>query len=101
MRHYVTIQEIVRTKDGIGGFNESWEDVISVFSSVEPIMAKQQYEYRSINVDATHRIKMSGLVEINEKQRIKFGTRNFEILTIEDIQERQFLKVITCKEVRS
>ena len=99
-RHYITIEEVQLTSDGIGGHTEQWAKVKDVFAAVEPIKATQQYNYRSVGVDATHRITMSGLVEIDESQRIDFNGRKFEILTIEDYQEMDFTQVITVKEVR-
>jgi hypothetical protein len=37
---------------------------------------------------------------VNETDVIKFGTRSFEILTIENVQERNFETFISCKERR-
>ena len=98
MRHPIWIQSIVRVADGMGGHKEYWQDVKKVFAAVDPIMAKQVFEFRSLNNEATHRIKMHGFIDINKNQRIKFGSRLFEILVIENIQERDFLKVVTVKE---
>jgi len=52
-------------------------------------------------VEATHIIKVRGELAIAEKYRILFGTRVFEVLTVEDIQERGIVKWATCKEDRS
>jgi head-tail adaptor len=43
---------------------------------------------------------MSGQIQIAEKDRIEFGSRSFEVLTVENIQERGFVLVITCREDR-
>jgi head-tail adaptor len=70
-------------------------------AAISPIQARQQFENKSVGVDATHLIKIRGLESIDEKNdRFLFGTRVFEILAVEDIQERGVVKVITCKEVR-
>lgn len=37
---------------------------------------------------------------VNETDRITFNGRVFEILTIEDVQERHYSKFISCKELR-
>jgi hypothetical protein len=37
---------------------------------------------------------------VDESFRVLWGTRTFDILTIEDLQERNFVKIITCKERR-
>jgi SPP1 family predicted phage head-tail adaptor len=101
MRHYVVIQDFGSTTDGEGSFDKSWVDGTTVAAAIFPIRAAQVFQYKSVNVDATHIIKIRGEISVYEKlNRIKFGTRTFEILTIEDIQERGVVKIITCKELR-
>jgi len=102
-RHPVNIQSKARTKDGEGGFTEIWANVPPVvFVSISPIMAKQIKENEGVNVDATHHIRMRGRISINETDRIEtvVGGRIFEILTIENLQERSFEKFITVTERR-
>lgn len=99
-RYPIWIQEKQTVPNGEGGFAESWIDKNQVWAAVDPIQARQVFQYRSIDVEATHLIRVDGYTEILEQNRIKFGDRFFEILTIENIQEADFEKVITCKEVR-
>jgi SPP1 family predicted phage head-tail adaptor len=101
MRHYVYIQTAGGTTDGEGGEIENWTDAASgCFAAIFPVRAQQQFDFRSVNVDATHFIKIRGEITISELNRIRFGTRYFEILTIENIQERGIVNWITCKEMR-
>jgi len=100
--HYITIQTRTRTADGEGGFTETWADGDTIPAAIYPIQARQQFEYDTINVHATHRIEVRGLVSVSETaNRIKYGTRYFEILTVENIQERDVVNVITCNEIRA
>ena len=101
MRHFVYIQTCGTTTDGEGGEIENWTDTGSgCFAAIFPIRAQQQFDFRSVNVDATHFIKIRGEITISEHDRIRFGTRHFEILTIENIQERGIVNWITTKEAR-
>ena len=100
MRHYVEIQQATRTNDGEGGVSITWATTVTVAASIDPIRAVQQFNYKSVNVDATHLIKIRGEITVSEKNRILWGTRVFEILTIENINENGILKVITTKEAR-
>jgi SPP1 family predicted phage head-tail adaptor len=104
MRHYIVIQSNTSTTDEEGGFTENWSDGETVAAAIYPISAQQQFNFKSVNVDATHYIKIRGEITIAEADRIKFEneglTRYFEILTIENIQERDIEKFITCKETR-
>lgn len=99
-RHYVSIQRLTQSSDGEGGFTSIWATVGNMWASVNPIRAIQQYQFKSINVDATHHITTRGYTDINEKDRILFKGRFLEVMTIENIQERDFELFLTCKEVR-
>ena len=99
-KHRVVIQTKSSVSDGEGGFTETYTGTATTWAAISPIRANQQMEYRSIGVDATHLIKLRGNVSINEADRVVFGSRVFEVLTVENIQERGILKVITCKERR-
>lgn len=98
--HRVQIQEKSETNDTENELAQSWRTINIVWASVEPIKAVQQMQYKSIGVDATHLVGMDARIEISELNRLVFNGRNFEILTIENLQERDFDLVITCKEVR-
>jgi SPP1 family predicted phage head-tail adaptor len=97
-RHRITLQQKQSTTDGEGGFDGNWTDVKTVWASISPIKAIQQFMYKSVNMDGTHLIRVRGLEVVAGWNRVKFGTRVFEILTVENIQERNFEKVLTCKE---
>jgi SPP1 family predicted phage head-tail adaptor len=100
-RHRVAIQTRGLTGSGLTGFAETYTTARTVWASVNPIKAAQQFDYRSVGVDATHVIKINGRTTINEKtDRLLYGTRTFEILTVENIQERGIVKIVTCKELR-
>jgi SPP1 family predicted phage head-tail adaptor len=99
-RHRITIQEKGMTPDGEGGWEEGWNDLQTVWAKIEPIQARQQYQFNSVGVDASHRIKVRGGVAVKEEHQILFGTRTFEIKTIENIEERGIELVITCREMR-
>lgn len=100
LKHSITIKSKVKVSDGEGGFDETLKNISNVFASVDPLKAEKKAELKSINVDATHLIKVRGYTIISENDIIYFNDREFEVLTIENIQERDFLKFIYCKERR-
>lgn len=59
-RNVVTIRYRIMTSDNEGGYTETWYDRRNIWAEICPIMAKQKYEYASINVHASHRIKILG-----------------------------------------
>lgn len=101
LRHRVTIQNVTKVSDNEGGFTSSWADANTIWAAIKSMRAKQIGEYRSINVEATHLIKVRGGIDIEENQRIIFGIRIFEVLTVENEKEQNVTKWIVCKEKRN
>lgn len=101
LRHRITIQEPgTPTADGEGGFTPTWTDSATVWAKIRPMRAKQVEEYRSINVNATHLIEVRGAVTVEESYQIIFGSRTFEVLTVENELEESVKKWVICKERR-
>lgn len=99
LRHRIWIQSKRDTPDGQGGFSEAWINRSNIWAAIYPIKAAQIFDARSIDAETTHLIKIRGLeTRIDDTNRILFGTRIFEIIFIENLQERNFVKVVQCKE---
>jgi SPP1 family predicted phage head-tail adaptor len=103
LRKVIYLQTKVLTADGQGGFTETWnESANGIWAAIYPIRAERVAEFRSLNVHATHFVKIRGRIEISESNnRLRFGSRFLEIITVEDLQEQQFVKLMTCREIRS
>ena len=100
-RHYVYIQRKTSTDDGEGGYTVSWSSVKRIAAAIYPIRAIQRFEFQSVDVEATHIIRIRGKIEnLTEVDRIYWGVKEkiFEILTIENVQEQDWVKILTCKE---
>jgi len=98
LRHQVDFQYKANTNDGEGGRLEGWISRGVTWASVDPITAKQRNYYNSLSTEVTHIVKIRGDVICSDTDRLVFGERIFEILTIENIQERDILKMVTCNE---
>jgi SPP1 family predicted phage head-tail adaptor len=100
---YAYIQSKTAVDDGRGGEVVTWSNTPTSLQamSISPITARQSMEYKTIEVDATHIVKIRGAVAINDQMQILFGSRIFEVVFVEDIQERGILKIVTCRERRS
>jgi len=99
LRHLINIQSYQPSSDGEGGMFDAWGTVKTTYAAINPIRANQRQDYDSISSDVTHIVKVRGNIACNAEQRILFGVRSFEVLTVEDIQERDIVKIITCKEL--
>ena len=103
-RHYVTIQERTFESDNEGGQIETWSDVsdyVSVPASIIPLSASRKEQYRTFDVEASHDILFRGEIDIVEKNnRIVYGSRIFEVKSVQDIQERTIEHLVVCLERR-
>ena len=97
----VTVQQNVETDNDRGGLTETWENVGTYWAEIKPLFAKQVFEYRSLNVHATHQIKVRAAVQVGEDDRILYGSRVFEVLTVENESEGEVVKWVICKETRN
>ena len=91
--------------DGQGGFIEQYGEDKYFWGSLDPISEKRKFEYKTVNVEATHYVKVRAIIKqqltgnmVNDYQIYFFG-REFEIVSGADIQERGIVLLLVCKEV--
>jgi hypothetical protein len=99
-RNYGFIQTNIKDKDGTGGFEDGWENAHpnAHWMGITPKASLQVFEQESINAEVTHVIKMRAEIPVVSTQRIVSDGKIYEILSIEDIQERGIVNWIFCKE---
>ena len=98
LKHQIELQQPTESSDGEGGSHKGWVTVETTWASIDPINAKQRTYYNSLSTEVSHYVKIRGNVRCLDTYQVKFGERILEILTVEDIQERDILKVLICKE---
>lgn len=80
LRCQVVFQEKTQIKSGAGQVKDSWSDVLSAWVSIQPISGKEQFLSNQKFQSTTHKIRARYSNLINNKQRILFGNRVFEII---------------------
>lgn len=98
MRHRITFQRPVKTPDGYKGHTVQWQDVVTVWASVEPLSGREYFYSHQIKAEVTHRVKMRYREDITVKMRIKHRDRVLEIESVIDLKERHETLEILCKE---
>ena len=99
LRHRVTLQSVGTTYDDYGDLSDSWSTDASVWASVNPISAKEEYIAGELTGVATHEIQIRYRSGVTEQNRILFGSRVFQIESVRDWQERGVHIKILAKEV--
>jgi len=91
LRHKVSIQESTETSDGMGGFTVTWADISgmeSVQASIWPLSAKESLDSMKLELQITHQIRIRYRDGITAKNRIAFGSRIFNIISLINHDER-------------
>lgn len=99
LRHRVTIQNKVTLPDGYGGVTSTWQDVATVWASVEPLNGRELYAAQQVKTELSHRVRIRYMSGIKPEMRIAFDNRTFEIEAIIDPEERHESLELLCSEV--
>jgi len=99
LRHYVQIQSSTEAQDGYGQQNKIWATEESVFASIEPIRGSEWLEAQQVGAELSHRIIIRHTDNAKPNNRIKFGTRIFDINVVRNIDERNTMQELLCKEL--
>jgi len=98
-RHVITV--LRDTKKNEHGYLVTLANIIgSYWASVTPISETLRLQFQSQSVQATHSITVDGRVDVLESDKIKFGNRIFDILTIKQVDENDRDKIIITSEIR-
>lgn len=98
MRHRITFQKPLKTPDGYKGHTVKWQDVFTVWASVEPLSGREYFYSHQIKAEVTHRVKMRYRNGITLEMRIKHLDRTLAIESVLDLEERHQIIEILCRE---
>lgn len=98
LRHRITFQEPIKMPDGYKGHTVIWQDVITLWASIEPLSGREYFYAHQIKAEITHRVKTRYGINVTTEMRIKYGERHFKIESILDIGERHELLEMLCRE---
>jgi len=90
----VVLQKRVETSDGMGGVTIAYQDLVEFKAVLVPLSGQEKVSYDKQTVFATHRLlfdyKAPGkknISEVKEKNRIRYGTRYFDIKLVKNVGE--------------
>lgn len=100
MVHTVDGWRVTRTPDGKGGWTETWANhAPGLPCRIQPLSAAEIARYATVEVEVTHRIYFSGVVDVLAADRLTYGTRTFEVKGVRDIDELARLTTVEAKEI--
>lgn len=98
LRHRVKLQRYDRVSDGMGGYEEQWVDVATVWASVEPLQGRERFEAQQVQATTSHRVRMRYRSDVKPEMRVLFGSRILHIQAVVDPQERHRELQLLCEE---
>lgn len=102
LRHRVTIQKLAGTQNSYGEKVKTWQDVATVWASVEPLRGREYIEAAAKKAEVTHRVRIRYRSGINAGMRVIYGSRVFEIVSPPiDVLEKHREIELMCKEIES
>ena len=98
LRHVVDLRTVTQTPDGSGGQTESYATLATVYASIERVTETEELNAGMLHNVVTHRIRFRHHVGLTVSDRIRFGSREFEIVSIDNFEERDFVDEAQCFE---
>ena len=100
LRHRVTLQEKVVTRNTFGEEEITWTDIDTVWGSVEPMRGREFMEGRQIEAEVTTRIRIRYYPDgIEPEDRVVYGSITYDILAIIHVFERNREMQLMCREI--
>jgi SPP1 family predicted phage head-tail adaptor len=103
LRHRVTIQQQTITPDGMGGGNETWSNVATVWADVTTSQGNIGMNMEAVVSDQTRtvnmfRVRIRYRSGIGTNMRLLHRGRVLEVLSIANIDERNREMILLCRE---
>lgn len=84
MRHRITIQQAVKSSDGMGGFVETWGPICTVWASMRQESGKELVNADKIQASRRVQYGIRYRADIAANMRILHGSRTLNIVAVLD-----------------
>ena len=82
MKFRVDIQSRTGASDGMGGYEVSWATTATVWADIQPLSMNERTQADRLLGDATHKLIIRSRALAPTTQRIMYGSRQFNIVSI-------------------
>ena len=94
-----TIKRLEVTKDEFNADIESWVDAATVWAHIEPLRGREYWQAKQVVAEVTGRITIRYLTGIDEKMRVVYGNKIYNILAVINPEERNRTLQLLVREV--
>jgi len=99
LRHKITIESKLNAQDDYGALVESWSTYATAWASIEPVSGREYFQDGKVSAEVSARIMTRYISGVTNLMRVKFGTRIFGIVRINNILERNKEFELMCQEI--
>ena len=99
LRHQIKLQNVAASQNAYGEPIAGYGTYATVWAAVEPLQGRELEIARAIAAETTHKVTIRHRDDVAQTDRVGFGNRMFEIISIIDPQERNRMLILICKEV--
>ena len=102
LRHAIQIQQQTATQSASGEPQSTWNTVLATSAKIATASSREVYRAAQFTEQVTHvvTIRWPGPgVSILGGQQVVFGSRVFELQTVENVQERNRVLLLHCLEI--
>lgn len=99
LRHRVTLQKYVETTDEDGFITQTWQNIATVWASVENLYGREYWEAAAIQKENTVKFTIRYRADIDQTMRIVFGGKIYNIVSVDNIKYRNKLIEIKAREL--
>ena len=98
LRHPVVLQVRTTSRDH-GSVIETWGTLASVWAEVRPLEGRELYAAQQVNAELTTQIRIRFTQNFNTINRVLFGSRVYDVLSVVNPDERNRELVLQCREL--
>ena len=98
LRHRITLLRQVNEVNDYGASTQTWKRVATVWADVRPLSGREYFSAQQVQSEVTTQIWLRYIEGIKPTMKVKFGKREFEILSVLNAQERDVSLQLMCKE---
>lgn len=98
LTEYISFQCAVATLDAYGEETKTWTTYADGWAKIETLTTAARLVLKQLVVDATHRLTTRYVGGVLTTDRILWGERILDIVSVIDSDQRHEMLVIECKE---
>lgn len=98
LRHRITLLKQVNEVNDYGASVQTWRTVATVWAEVRPLSGREYFSAQQVQSEVTTQIWLRYIDGIKPTMKVKFGKREFEIISVLNTKERDVSLQLMCKE---